>query len=150
MYGILPVNSCSSCEAGKGHKILWNEGSKVISCPVGAGNQTLGNRQELSLLRHLSSPTQNSSKKTDQSGTGKQPGIRRNSSTESSLRGCTCLLGRRTKSKGDTHEINRGTAENIFLKTRPKNTHGGTHGSSCISSRGWLYLASMGGRPFVL
>jgi hypothetical protein len=26
-----------------------------------------------------------------------------------------------------------------------KSTHGGTHGSSCICSRGWPYCTSMGG-----
>jgi hypothetical protein len=31
------------------------------------------------------------------------------------------------------------------LNHQPKSTHGGTHGSSCIYSRGWPYLASMGG-----
>jgi hypothetical protein len=29
------------------------------------------------------------------------------------------------------------------LNHQPKNTHGGIHGSSCICSRGWPYLASM-------
>ena len=28
---------------------------------------------------------------------------------------------------------------------QPKKTHGGTHGSSCICSRGWPWLSSMGG-----
>jgi hypothetical protein len=31
------------------------------------------------------------------------------------------------------------------LGLNQKTTHGGTHGSSCICSRGWTYLASMGG-----
>jgi hypothetical protein len=31
------------------------------------------------------------------------------------------------------------------LNHQPKSTHGETHGSSCICSRGWTYLASMGG-----
>ena len=31
------------------------------------------------------------------------------------------------------------------LNHQPKTIHGGTHGSSCICSRGWSYLASMGG-----
>jgi hypothetical protein len=30
------------------------------------------------------------------------------------------------------------------LNYQPKSTHGGTHGSSYICSRGWPYLASMG------
>jgi len=30
------------------------------------------------------------------------------------------------------------------LHHQPKTTHGGTHGSGCICSRGWPYLASMG------
>jgi hypothetical protein len=29
--------------------------------------------------------------------------------------------------------------------TKPRSTHGGTHDSSYICSRGWPYLASMGG-----
>jgi hypothetical protein len=33
---------------------------------------------------------------------------------------------------------------------QPKRTHGGTHGSSCMCSRGWPYMASMEGRPLVL
>jgi hypothetical protein len=31
------------------------------------------------------------------------------------------------------------------LNNQPKNTHGGIYGSSCIGSRGWPYLTSMGG-----
>ena len=31
------------------------------------------------------------------------------------------------------------------LNHQPKNTHGGTHGSICICSRRWPYLASIGG-----
>ena len=31
------------------------------------------------------------------------------------------------------------------LKHEPKSTHGGTHGSSCICSRGWLCWTSKGG-----
>jgi hypothetical protein len=30
------------------------------------------------------------------------------------------------------------------LNHQPKNTNGGTHGSSCICSRRWPFLASMG------
>ena len=33
---------------------------------------------------------------------------------------------------------------------QPKSTHGGTHGSSCICSRGWPYRASMGGEALGL
>jgi hypothetical protein len=36
------------------------------------------------------------------------------------------------------------------LNHQPMNTHRGTHGSSCICSRGCFYLASLGGRRFVL
>jgi hypothetical protein len=34
------------------------------------------------------------------------------------------------------------------LNHQPKSTHGRTHGSSCICSRGWPYLPSMGGESF--
>jgi hypothetical protein len=33
----------------------------------------------------------------------------------------------------------------VSLNHQPKSTHGGTHGSSCICSRGWLSRSSMGG-----
>jgi len=36
------------------------------------------------------------------------------------------------------------------LNHQPKSTHGRTHGSSCICSRGWPYLASVGGEALVL
>jgi hypothetical protein len=34
------------------------------------------------------------------------------------------------------------------LNHQPKNPHGRTHGSSCICSRGWPYLASVGEEAF--
>ena len=33
------------------------------------------------------------------------------------------------------------------LNHQPKSTHGGTYGSSCICSRGWPCLVSMGVEP---
>ena len=35
------------------------------------------------------------------------------------------------------------------LNHQPKNTHGETHGSSCICSRGWPSQSSMGGEALV-
>jgi hypothetical protein len=34
----------------------------------------------------------------------------------------------------------------LLLNHQPKNAHGGTHGSSCICSRGWSSRTSMGGQ----
>lgn len=34
------------------------------------------------------------------------------------------------------------------LKHQPKSTPGGTQSSTCICSRGWSYLASIGGEAF--
>jgi hypothetical protein len=49
------------------------------------------------------------------------------------------LIGRTTISTNQTPQSSRR------LKHQPKSTHGGTHGPSCICSKGWLYLALMGG-----
>jgi hypothetical protein len=48
-------------------------------------------------------------------------------------------LGRRTLSTNWTPQSSHG------LNHQSKSTHGGTHGSGCLCSRGWPYLASMGG-----
>jgi hypothetical protein len=48
-------------------------------------------------------------------------------------------IGKPTVSTNQTLQISQE------LNHQPKNTHGGTHGSSCLFSRGWTYLASMGG-----
>jgi hypothetical protein len=53
-------------------------------------------------------------------------------------------IGRRTTS---TNQTSQSSQE---LNHHPKSTHGGTHGSSCICSRGWHYLASMGGEALGL
>jgi hypothetical protein len=50
------------------------------------------------------------------------------------VEGVCSSIGRTTMS---TNQISQG------LNYPPKSIHGGTHGSSCICSRGWLYLASM-------
>ena len=46
---------------------------------------------------------------------------------------------------GRTISINQSLQNSHGLNHQPKNTHGGTHGSSYICSRGLPYLASMGG-----
>jgi hypothetical protein len=61
-----------------------------------------------------------------------------------------CLL-KSEGSKGDCNPIertistNQTTQSSQRLNHQPKNTTGGTHGSRCIYSSGWPYLASMGG-----
>ena len=56
--------------------------------------------------------------------------------------------------EGVSNPIRRTTISNNQssqgLNHQPKSTHGGTHGSSYICSRGLPYLASMGGEPLVL
>jgi hypothetical protein len=47
-------------------------------------------------------------------------------------------IGRTTISTNQTPRSSQG------LNHQPKSTHGGTHGSSCICSRGWLCQASVG------
>jgi len=42
------------------------------------------------------------------------------------------------------HNINQLEPSEL-PRDQPKNIHGQTHGSSCICSRGWPYLASMRG-----
>jgi hypothetical protein len=42
------------------------------------------------------------------------------------------------------------TQSSLGLNHQSKKTHGGTHGSSCICSRGWPYWASMGGEALGL
>jgi hypothetical protein len=56
--------------------------------------------------------------------------------TEGAKEGCN-PIGRTTISSKQTPQSSHG------LNHQPKNKHGGTHGSSCICSRGWPYLASM-------
>ena len=46
-------------------------------------------------------------------------------------------IGKTTVSTYQTPQSSQG------LNHQPKNTNGGTHGSSCPCSRGWPYLASM-------
>jgi hypothetical protein len=46
-------------------------------------------------------------------------------------------IGRTTLSTNQIPQSSQG------LNHQPKSAHGGTHGSSCICSRGWPYLASM-------
>jgi hypothetical protein len=48
-------------------------------------------------------------------------------------------IGRPTILTNQTPQSSQG------LNYQPKNTHGGTNGSSCICSRGWPCQASMGG-----
>jgi len=48
-------------------------------------------------------------------------------------------IGRTTKSTNQTPQSSQGPNHH------PKYTHGGTHGSICICSRGLPYLASVGG-----
>ena len=48
-------------------------------------------------------------------------------------------IERTTMSTNQIHQSSQG------LNHQPKSTHGGTHGSSCICSKGWPCLASMGG-----
>jgi hypothetical protein len=47
-------------------------------------------------------------------------------------------IGRTTISINQTPQSIQG------LNHQPKNTHKGTHGSSCICSKGWPYLALIG------
>ena len=49
------------------------------------------------------------------------------------------IIGKTTISTNQTPQSSQE------LKLQPNKTHGATHGSSCICSRGWPYLASMGG-----
>jgi hypothetical protein len=51
-------------------------------------------------------------------------------------------IGRTTISTNQYPQSSQG------LNYQPKSTHGGTHGSSCICSRGWLCQTSMGGEAF--
>ena len=44
-----------------------------------------------------------------------------------------------------TIPTNQTSQSSQELNQQPKRAHGETHGSSCICSRGWTYLASMGG-----
>jgi hypothetical protein len=59
--------------------------------------------------------------------------------------------GKTEEAKGDCNPIgstistNWTTQNTLGLNHQPKNTHGGTHGSRYICSRGWPYLTSMGG-----
>jgi hypothetical protein len=46
---------------------------------------------------------------------------------------------------GTTISANQTPQSSQGINHQPKNTYGGTHGSSCICSRGWPYLPSMGG-----
>jgi hypothetical protein len=46
----------------------------------------------------------------------------------------------RKKNNINQHNIQRSQG----LNNQPKSTHGGTHGSSCICSRGWPCQSSMG------
>ena len=46
---------------------------------------------------------------------------------------------------GRTISTNQTPQNSQGLNHQPKSTHGGTHGSSCISSRGWPSQLSMGG-----
>jgi hypothetical protein len=48
-------------------------------------------------------------------------------------------IGRTTILTNQIHQSPQG------LNHQPKNTHGRIHGSSCIRSRGWPYLASVRG-----
>ena len=54
--------------------------------------------------------------------------------------GVVCNPIRRT-----TISTNQTLQSSQGLNCQPKNMHGGTHGSSCIYSRGWPCLESMGG-----
>jgi hypothetical protein len=42
-----------------------------------------------------------------------------------------------------TISTNQNSQSSLGLNHQSKNTHGGTHGSNCICSRGWPYSASM-------
>ena len=61
------------------------------------------------------------------------------------------VRGRTEGAEGIHNPIGRKTSPNQNpqssqgLNHKPKSIHGGTHGSSYICSRGWSYLASMGG-----
>ena len=61
------------------------------------------------------------------------------------------VRGRTEEAEGVCNPIGRTIATNLTtqsspgLNYQPKSTHGGSHGSSRICSRGWPYLASMGG-----
>jgi hypothetical protein len=53
-------------------------------------------------------------------------------------------IGRTTISTNQTPPSPLHPPSSQGLKHQPKSAHGGTHGSSCICSRGCSYLASMG------
>jgi hypothetical protein len=55
------------------------------------------------------------------------------------LKGVCNPIGGTTISTNETLQISQG------LNNQPKSTHGGTHGSNRICSRGWPCWASMGG-----
>ena len=55
------------------------------------------------------------------------------------LKGFYNPIGRTTISTNQTPHSSQG------LNHQPKSTHGGTHGSSCICSRGWPCGTSKGG-----
>jgi hypothetical protein len=46
---------------------------------------------------------------------------------------------------GTKVSINQTLQSSQGLNHQPKSTHGGTHGSSCICSKGWLCWTSVGG-----
>jgi len=54
------------------------------------------------------------------------------------------LIGRTTMSTNESPP----TPSSQGLNHQPKSTHGGTHSSSCICSRGWHCLASIGREAF--
>jgi hypothetical protein len=45
----------------------------------------------------------------------------------------------------EQYQLTGSSQSSQGLNNQPKNIHGGIHGSSYICSRGWYYLASMGG-----
>jgi hypothetical protein len=48
-----------------------------------------------------------------------------------------------------TISTNQTTQSSQRLNHQPRSIYGGIHDSRCISSRGWLYLVSMGGKNLV-
>jgi hypothetical protein len=62
--------------------------------------------------------------------------------------------GRTEGAEGNCNPIRRtvstnwNTQSSQGLNHQPKSVHGGGNGSSCIYSREWPYLASMGGEAF--
>ena len=54
-------------------------------------------------------------------------------------------MNNKKSTKGDHPGDNQYLQSSLGINHQPKKTHGGTHGSNCICSRGWPSWPSLGG-----